>query len=89
MITAGNAESRHVADVDTGDILDQDWEPIVLAQYDILDVVDVITLGQIVIAAAVDQADAADVYRLLADGDLATADVDIGVAEGAERAAES
>ena len=37
-----------------------------------------------VVAAAVDQTHAADVYRLLADIDGARADIDVGVADGVD-----
>ena len=43
--------------------------------------VDLVPLGQILVAAAVDQANAADVDGLLADRDFAAADVDVGVAD--------
>ena len=52
-----------------------------LGEHDILDVADAIALGQVLIASAVEQSDAADVHGLLADRDLTAADIDIGVAE--------
>ena len=84
VIPAGDAEPRHVADRDLGDILDLDRNAVDLREDDILDVVDVPALGQILVAAAIEQPDAADVHRLLADGDLAAADIDVGIAECAD-----
>ena len=87
VIAAGDAEPRHEADVDARHVLDQHRHAVVLAEHDVLDILDVIALRQIVVAAVVDQPDAADVDRLLADRDLAPADVDVGVAERARAAA--
>ena len=42
---------------------------------------NLVALGDVVGAAAVDQSDAADIDRLLTDRDLAAADIDVGVAE--------
>jgi hypothetical protein len=81
MIAPGDAEPRHVADLDVGDVLDLHRDAVFLGQHDVPDVVDLVTLGQVVIAAVVDQPDAADVDRLLADRDLAPADIDVGIAE--------
>ena len=84
VVLAGDAEPRHVADRNLGDILDLYRHAVDLSQHDILDVADPPTLGQIGVAAAIHQADAADVDRLLADSDLAAADIDVGVAERAD-----
>ena len=84
VIAAGDAEARHVADVDPRDVLHQHRHAVVLAEDDVLDVVDVIALGEIVVAAVVDEPHAADVHGLLADRDLAAADVDVRVAERAQ-----
>ncbi len=81
VVAPGDAEPRHVTDVDFGDVPDLDRDAVHLAEDDIVDVVDLVALGQIVGAAVVDQPDAADVDRLLADRNLAAADVDIGVAQ--------
>src|ERR1019366_8647553 len=76
-----DTQARHVADVAASHVLDQHRHAIGLRQYNILDVGDVVALGQIVSSAAVDEADAANVDRLLAYRHLAPANVDIGVAE--------
>src|SRR6516162_3605593 len=55
-----------------------------LGQHDILDVLDPVALGQISGPAAVEEADTADVYRLLPKIDGASAHVAIGVADGGE-----
>ena len=81
VVAAGDAEARDVADGHVGNVLDSDGDAAGLVQDHVLDVLDVVALGQVVVATVVDQADAADVHRLLADGDLASADVDVGVAE--------
>ena len=66
-IPAGNAEPRHVADGHLCDILDLDRKPVRLGQDDVLDVLDLVALGDVVGAAAIDQPDAADIDRLLPD----------------------
>ncbi len=81
MILARDAKSRHEPDRDLGNVLDGDRSAVDLGQHNLLDIPDPIALGQIVGSATVDQPDAADVDRLLADRDLAPADVDIGIAE--------
>jgi len=55
-----------------------------LAEDDVLDVRDLGNTCDVVGATLIDQSDAAEVDRLLADRDLAAADIDVGVAEGAE-----
>ena len=55
--------------------------PFDLAEHDVFDVVDLISLGQIIVAAVVDQPHAANVDGLLADADFAAAHVDVGVAQ--------
>jgi hypothetical protein len=77
-ILAGDAKPRHVTNRDLGDILNLHWNAVHLREYDIFNVVNAPALRQIAVAAAVEQADAADIDRLLTDGDLATADIDIG-----------
>src|SRR5208282_5668515 len=81
VVASGNAEARHIADGDLAEIPDLDRHAIDLRQDDFFDVLDLVALDQIVVAAVVDQADAANIDRLLADGDFAAADVDIGVAQ--------
>ena len=81
MVDAGDAEPRHIADRNLGNVLDLNRNAVELAEHDVLDVVDVIALRQILIAAAVEQSDAADVHGLLADRDLAAADIDVGIAQ--------
>src|SRR5262249_16194081 len=84
MIPAGDAEPRHVADRDLGDVLYLHWDAVELRQHDIFDVPDMPALRQVAVSAAVKQSDGADIHRLLADGDLAPAHIDIGVAERAD-----
>ena len=84
MIAAGNTEPRPKADRDLGDVLHLHRNAIHLGEHDVLDVVDLPALGQIQFAAAVEQPDTADVHGLLADSDLASAHIDIGVAECAD-----
>jgi hypothetical protein len=81
LVAPGLAQPRHVADVDARHVLHQHRNAIRLGQDDVLDVVDAPALGQILRTAAVDQADAADVHRLLADVDGAPAHVDVRVAD--------
>src|ERR1700676_2627698 len=81
VVPAPDSQPRHITDGNIGYLLDLDRKTVRLAQDDILDVLNLVTLGDIVGAAAVDQADTADIDRLLADGDLAAADIDVGVAE--------
>ncbi len=83
-VTAGLAEPRHVADADIGHVLDFHRHAVGLRQHDVLDVFDVVALGQVLIAAAVQEADAADIDGLLAEADGATADIDVGVADGGD-----
>ena len=80
-VTAGFAEPRHVADKDVGHILDLDRHAVRLRKHNVLNVVDVIALNQVVVAAAVQKADAADIDRLLAKTDGTAANVDVGVAD--------
>src|SRR5450631_2470866 len=84
LVAAGLAEPGHIADVDPGDVLDLHGNAVDLAENDVLDVADVVALGQIRRSAAVDQTDAADVDRLLADIDGAPAHVDVRVGDGAD-----
>ena len=81
VIPARDSKPRHVTDGNPRDVLDLDRQPVRLGQDDVLDVLDLVALGDIVGAAAIDQSDAADIDRLLADRDLAAADIDVGVAE--------
>src|SRR5580658_4883913 len=63
-IAPGDAEPRHIADIDPGHVLDPNRHAIDLGKDDILDVVDLVPLGQIVAAAVIDETDATNVYRL-------------------------
>ena len=81
MVASGYAEPWNVAHRHLRDILDLDRHAVDLGEDDVLDVGDAATLGKIVIAAGIDQADAANVDRLLAHRDLAPADIDVGIAE--------
>ena len=78
------AEPRRVPDIDRGDVLHLHGNAVELGENDVLDVAHVIALGQILGAAAVHQADAADVDGLLADVDRAAADIDVGIGDGAD-----
>jgi hypothetical protein len=82
MILARDSEPRHVADFDLGDVLYQHRDAVELGQNHVLDVLGPIALGQIVVAAAVHEAEAANIHRLLTDHDFAAADVDVRVAQG-------
>ena len=84
VVAAGLAEPRHIADRDLGDIFHEHRHAVRLGQQDVLDVLDLVALGQIGGAAAVHQPDAADIHGLLAEIDGAAADIDIGVAERAD-----
>ena len=81
LVAAQNAEPWPVADRHLADILHQHRDAVGLGQNHILDVVNLVALRQIVIAAIVNQTDAADIDGLLADADFASADVDVGVAQ--------
>src|ERR1700678_1096540 len=81
MVPASDSEARHIADGNTGDVLHLDWKTVGLAEDNVLDVPNLVPLGDVVGAAAVDQSDPADIDRLLPDRDLAAADIDVGVAE--------
>src|SRR5580704_3320751 len=81
VVTSGDAQPRHKTDLDLGHVLNQDRHPVRLAEHDVFDIGYSTALCQIVIAPGIDQADAADVDRLLTHRDLTTADVDVGIAE--------
>src|SRR6516225_3811334 len=80
-ISAGNAEARHVTDRNVCDVLDLDGQAARLGQDDVFDVLHVVTIRHNLVAAAIDQPDAADIDRLLPDRDFAAADIDVGVSE--------
>ena len=81
MILAGDTQARNVADRNLGHVLDLYWCAVHLTEDDVLDVVNSPALRQIGVAAGIHQADAADVDRLLPDGDLAAPDIDVGIAQ--------
>src|SRR3984893_18743964 len=81
VIPAPDAKARHKTDGNTRDVLDLDRKTVELAEDDVLDVLKLVTLGDVVGATAVDQTDTADIDRLLADRDLAAPDIDVGIAE--------
>ena len=83
-VAAGLAEPGDMADIDFGDVLDLDGQAVRLRQHDVADVADMIALGQIVGATAVQKADTADVDRLLPEIDGPTAHIGVGVADGAD-----
>ena len=70
-VSACASQARHVPNLNLRDVFDQDRHAIVLAEHHIADVVNV-----------AQQADAANVDRLLADVDRAPTDIDVGVANG-------
>ena len=78
VVLADHAEAGGVADVDGGDVADADGDALLLDDDDILDVVDRVAEGH----AAAEEADAADVERLLAHGEALAADVGVGVGDG-------
>ena len=75
------AQPGDVANVDLCYVLQLYGHAIGLRQRDILDVLDLAPLGQVQGPAAVDQADAPDIDRLLADIDAARADVHVRIAD--------
>ena len=81
VVAAQNAQPWPVAHRYVSDVLHQNGNAVALGQDHIFDVVDFVALGQIVVAAIVDQADAANVDGLLAYADFPPADIDVGVAE--------
>ena len=83
VIAAGFAEPGHVAHIDLRHILDLYGHAVELAECNILNVFDTAAEDEIGVAAVVDQANAADVYRLLADIEGARPYIDVGVADGA------
>src|SRR5262249_13741368 len=83
LVTTRSTEPRHVADINFRHIADVDGHTVNLRKNDVLDVVDFPSLRQVIGAATVDQADTSNVHGLLADADLAPANVDVGVTDGA------
>src|SRR6516165_8268276 len=84
MIATGDAQPRHVADVHLGHVLHLHPDAVELGENHVLDVVDLKTLGQVRIAAAIEQPNPAYIHGLLAHRNFATADVDVGVPERAD-----
>ena len=80
-VAAQNAQSRPVADRHLANILHQHRDAVDLGQHHVFDVADLVALGQIIVAAVVNQPDAADIDGLLANADFAPADVDVRVAQ--------
>src|SRR5262249_4343045 len=70
-IAASDTEPRHEAHRYLGDVLHLHRDAVDLSEYDVLDVVDLPTQGQIRLATAVEQSNAANIHGLLADRDLA------------------
>ena len=66
-IAARDSEPWNVSDIDSRDILHLHRNTIELAQDHFFDVINLVAFGEIIIASAIDQADATDVDRLLAD----------------------
>src|SRR5260221_5818112 len=83
VIPARDSKPRHVTDRDPRHVLDLDGKPARLGQDDVLDILDLVALGDVIRAAAVDQPDAANIDRLLSDRDLSAAAIDVRVAERA------
>ena len=84
VVAAGLAEARHVADGNFGDVFHKDRHAVRLPKRHVLDIRDFVALRDIRGAAGVHQADAANIHRLLAHIDGASADIDIGVADRAD-----
>jgi hypothetical protein len=61
LVAAGLPEPRHITDIDVGDVLDLDRHTIRLREDNALDVFDVVTLCQVLVAAAVQKTDPADI----------------------------
>src|SRR5262249_57910427 len=74
-------EPRHEGLRYRGDVLHLQRDAVPLSEYDVLDVVALPALGQIRLATAVKQSNAANVHGLLANRDLAPSNVDVGIAE--------
>jgi hypothetical protein len=70
-----DTEPWDIACFHRGDVFDIDGDAIDLGQDHVLDVGDSVALGQILIAAVIDETDTAYVDRLLAEGDLAAAHI--------------
>jgi hypothetical protein len=81
MVPAPDAKPWHIADGYGRDILDLDRKTVRLGQDDVFDVLDFVTLGDVVGAPAVDQSNTADIDGLLPDRDFAAAHIDVGIAE--------
>ncbi len=79
VVASGLAEPRHIADIDLRHVLDLDGHAVRLRQRNVLDIVDLVAFGQVDGSAAVDQADAAHIDRLLAEIDGAAADIDVRI----------
>ena len=76
-----NAEPWPVADGNLGDVANQHRYTVDLGQNHIVDIVNLVTLPQIIIATIVNEADAADIDGLLANSDFASAHVEVGVTQ--------
>ena len=74
-------EPGHIAHLHFGHVFHQHGHAVGLAQDHVLDVIHLVALGQIIIAAVVNQTDAPDVDGLLANADFASADIDVRVAQ--------
>ena len=81
LVAAQDAKPWSVADRDLPDILHQYRDAVFLCQDHILDVFDLVAFGQIVAAAIINQTDTADIDRLLANADFASAHIDVRVAQ--------
>ena len=83
IVPARLAEPRHVADAHLRHVLDLNRHAVELAKRNVLEVADLAPEDQVRVAAIVDQADAPNCHRLLADVDGARANIHIRVADGA------
>ena len=81
VVLAQNAEPGPKPDGHLADIPNQHRHSVRLGENNILDVIDLVTLPQIIIAAIINQADAADIDGLLANFDFAPAHVEVGIAQ--------
>src|SRR3984885_15906137 len=84
MVATGLAEPGHIAHRDFGNVFHEQRQALRLGKHDVLDVLDLVALGQIDGTPAVHQPDAANIHRLLPHIDGTAADVDVGVADGAD-----
>src|SRR5262249_24964918 len=80
----GFSEPRQVPNIDLRYMLDLNGNTIRLRQYDIFDVVDLVTLRQVLSASAVQEANPTDVHGLLTEINSTSPHIRIGIADRAD-----